>query len=78
MDISTKILSDITVHNKYAKFLPKQERRETWNEIVSRNKKMHVKKFPELKEEINSVYKLVTNKKVLPSMRSLQKQCFYY
>ena len=78
MDISTKILSDITVHNKYAKFLPKQERRETWNEIVSRNKKMHVKKFPELKEEINSVYKLVTNKKVLPSMRSFQKQCFYY
>jgi ribonucleoside-triphosphate reductase len=72
MDISTKILSDITVHNKYAKYLPKQERRETWNEIVSRNKKMHVKKFPKLKDEINETYKLVQNKKVLPSMRSLQ------
>ena len=44
MDISTKILSDITVHNKYAKYLEKQQRRETWNEIVSRNKKMHIKK----------------------------------
>ena len=64
MDISTKILSDITVHNKYAKYLPKQERRETWNEIVSRNKKMHVKKFSKLKDEINEVYKFVQNKKV--------------
>ena len=72
MDISTKILSDITVHNKYAKYLPKQERRETWNEIVTRNKKMHIKRFPDLKDEITKVYKLVTNKKVLPSMRSLQ------
>ncbi len=72
MDISTKILSDITVHNKYAKYLEKQQRRETWNEIVSRNKKMHIKKYPKLKDEINNVYKLVTAKKVLPSMRSLQ------
>ncbi len=72
MDISTKILSDITVHNKYAKYISKNERRETWNEIVSRNKKMHIKKYPDLKDEITSVYKLVTNKKVLPSMRSLQ------
>ena len=69
MDISTKILSDITVHNKYAKYISKNERRETWNEIVSRNKKMHIKKYPDLKDEITSVYKLVTNKKVLPSLR---------
>ena len=62
MDISTKILSDITVHNKYAKYLEKQQRRETWNEIVSRNKKMHIKKYPKLKDEINNVYKLVTAK----------------
>jgi ribonucleoside-diphosphate reductase alpha chain len=33
---------------------------------------MHQDKFPELKEEIEEVYKLVYNKKVLPSMRSLQ------
>jgi ribonucleoside-diphosphate reductase alpha chain len=33
---------------------------------------MHLKKFPHLEEEINEVYKMVYDKKVLPSMRSLQ------
>jgi len=72
MNISQEILSDIVVYNKYAKYLPKKQRRETWRELVTRNKKMHINKFPQLKEEINDVYKLVYDKKVLPSMRSLQ------
>ena len=58
-ELANKILSDITVHMKYAKYLPKKERRETWNELVSRNKRMHVKKFPDLREQINNAYKLV-------------------
>ena len=45
MDISTKILSEITVYMKYAKFLPNKNRRETWKELVSRNKSMHLKKI---------------------------------
>ena len=49
MDISTKILSDITVYMKYARYLPEKKRRETWKELVERNKKMHIKKYPELK-----------------------------
>ena len=72
MNISQNILSDITVHMKYARFRPELSRRETWDEIVARNKEMHVKKFPHLEEEINEVYKMVYDKKVLPSMRSLQ------
>lgn len=72
MNISSKILSDITVHMKYAKYIPKLNRRETWEELVTRNKNMHIKKYSELKDEINEVYKLVYDKKVLPSMRSLQ------
>ena len=72
MDISTQILSDITVYMKYAKFIPELERRETWKELVTRNKKMHLKTFPTLKEEINKAYKMVYDKKVLPSMRSMQ------
>ena len=72
MDITKQILSDITVHMKYARYLPKKERRETWKELVSRNKKMHLKKYPDLKEEINRAYKYVYAKKVLPSMRSMQ------
>ena len=72
MDLSTKILSDITVHMKYAKYVPQKQRRETWYELVTRNKEMHQKKYPQLKEEIEEVYKMVYEKKILPSMRSLQ------
>lgn len=72
MHISQKILSDITVYTKYAKYLPDLERRETWEEIVDRNKAMHLKKFPQLKDEIEEAYQYVYDKKVLPSMRSLQ------
>ena len=72
MNITQEILSDIVVYNKYAKYVPKKQRRETWRELVTRNKKMHLAKFPDLKEEIKEVYKLVYDKKVLPSMRSLQ------
>lgn len=72
MDLSTKILSDITVHMKYAKYLPELNRRETWEELVTRNKEMHQKKYPLIKEEIENAYAFVYAKKVLPSMRSLQ------
>jgi ribonucleoside-diphosphate reductase alpha chain len=72
MNISQEILSDIVVYNKYAKYLPSKQRRETWKELVTRNKNMHLAKFPKLKDEIKEVYKLVYDKKVLPSMRSLQ------
>jgi ribonucleoside-diphosphate reductase alpha chain len=72
MNITQEILSDIVVYNKYAKYLPTEQRRETWEELVTRNKKMHQKKFPDLKKEIEEVYEMVYDKKVLPSMRSLQ------
>jgi len=72
MDISQKILSDITVYMKYAKFIPELNRRETWEELVTRNKDMHQKRYPQIKEEIENVYKMVYDKKILPSMRSLQ------
>jgi len=57
---------------KYAKYVPELNRRETWEELVTRNKEMHQKKYPQIKDEIEKVYKLVYDKKVLPSMRSLQ------
>ena len=70
--LNNKILSDITVHMKYAKYIPELKRRETWEELVDRNKNMHIRKYPDLEEDINNYYKYVYNKKVLPSMRSLQ------
>ena len=72
MDITQEILSDITTYMKYSKYVPEKQRRETWEELVTRNKEMHQEKYPALKEEIEEVYKLVYDKKVLPSMRSLQ------
>ena len=66
------ILSDITVHMKYAKYIPNLNRRETWKELVDRNIAMHKKKYPNLINEIDEAYNYVYAKKVLPSMRSLQ------
>ena len=72
MLLPNKILSDITVYMKYARYLPNKKRRETWKELVTRNKKMHIKKYPDLKNEIEENYEYVYEKKVLPSMRSMQ------
>jgi ribonucleoside-diphosphate reductase alpha chain len=69
------ILSDITVHMKYARYLKEQNRRETWNELIERNKQMHLKKYGKIEgytELIETAYKMVEEKKILPSMRSLQ------
>ena len=72
MELTNRILSDITVYMKYAKYLPEKNRRETWEELVTRNKEMHQKKYPHIKDDIEEVYELVYDKKILPSMRSLQ------
>jgi len=72
MEISGKLLSDVVVYMKYGKFIPELSRREAWDEIVTRNKAMHLKKFPPLAEEIEEAYKYVYDKQVLPSMRSAQ------
>jgi hypothetical protein len=72
MDTSQKILSDITVFLKYAKYNPELNRREVWTELVDRNKAMHLKKYPQLADEIETTYKFVYDKKILPSMRSMQ------
>jgi ribonucleoside-diphosphate reductase alpha chain len=73
LTLDKQILSDITVYTKYAKYIPSKERRETWEELVTRNMEMHVAKFPTMKESIESIYEnFVFTKKVLPSMRSLQ------
>lgn len=73
MDISQKILSEITIFNKYARYIPEMSRRETWQELCERNMAMHIRKYPNMKEEIKQIYKdFVLPKKVLPSMRSMQ------
>ena len=70
---NSKILSDITVHMKYAKYSPELLRRETWLEIIERNMNMHIKTYPSLEQDIRDCYEhFVKTKKILPSMRSMQ------
>lgn len=69
---STQILSDITVYMKYSRYLPDKRRRETWDEIIDRNVQMHTRKHPHMAFEIAETFKFVREKKVLPSMRSMQ------
>ena len=72
--IDTKVfLSDIVVYSKYAKYIQALMRRENWAELVYRNAEMHAKRYPEIADEIHSVYaRSVLSKKVVPSMRSFQ------
>lgn len=72
IDLGLKALSDITVFSKYSKYIPDKQRRETWDEIVDRYEKMMCDKYSSLKEEIHTNVKYIREKKVLPSMRSLQ------
>ena len=97
MELSSSIFSDIVVFLKYSKHIPQLNRRETFEEVVDRNKKMHLdamrKKFSirgldakkdaeeittrqhtlqYMQKEIESAYEFVYDKKVLPSMRSMQ------
>jgi ribonucleoside-diphosphate reductase alpha chain len=71
-DLGLEALSSITVFSKYAKYLPEQKRRETWDEIVNRYTSMMTKKYPKLEEAILATATMIKEKKVLPSMRALQ------
>jgi len=71
-DLGLQALSSITVFSKYAKYLPDQKRRETWDEIVDRYENMMVKKYPKLETGIRNSTMFIREKKVLPSMRALQ------
>ena len=72
MNANLELLSDLVHHMKYAKYLPDKNRRETFRETVDRNKQMHQNRYPDLADEIDSAYQFVYEKKVIPSMRSMQ------
>ena len=69
-------MANFTFTSKYAKYDEKKQRRETWDETVSRVEKMHLKKFAFLsdadKKEIVRALDFVRNKNASPSMRSMQ------
>jgi len=72
MNKEQRILSDVTIFGKYAKYIPKLKRRETWDEICNRYEDMMIEKYPQLSSAIISNMKGVRAKEVLPSMRAMQ------
>lgn len=71
-ELSSKIVSDITIYTKYAKYKEDLKRRTNWNEIVREVVDMHKRKYPALSNEIDAAFQFVIDKKVIPSMRSMQ------
>ncbi len=69
-------LQDFIFVSKYARWIPELKRRETWNEAVNRVRDMHLQKYSfldvESKAQIEWAFELVRDKRVLPSMRSMQ------
>ena len=72
MQINQRILSDIIIHMKYARYIPELQRRELWPEICGRYANMLVERYPLLQDEIREKMKFVIDKKILPSMRAMQ------
>ena len=70
--MSIKALQDYTYVSKYARFNTKERRRETWFEAVERVKEMHLRKFPQVAEDIEWAFDLCKQKRVLGSQRALQ------
>ena len=70
--MSITALQDYTFTSKYARYIPELKRRETWKEAVDRVKEMHLRKYPQITEEIEWAFEQVHQKKVLGSQRALQ------
>lgn len=72
MELNQRILSDLVIHMKYARYNSELQRRELWPEICDRYAKMMIERYPDLQTEILENIGFVIDKKVLPSMRAMQ------
>ena len=73
--MSLNALQEYTRIAKYAKYLPEQKRRETWNEQVARVFEMHreyFSQYPDVVPFIDEAEAGVRNKEILGSQRILQ------
>lgn len=65
-------LSNYIHASKYARYRPELGRRETYAETVERVESMHLRRFPQLADNIRWAFDFVREKRVLPSMRAMQ------
>lgn len=69
-NLSESLLSSVVTNTRYATYSEELQRRRTWAEVTDILRDMHIKRYPQLKDEITDVFdNLVRYKKVLPSMR---------
>lgn len=72
MQINQRILSDLIIYMKYARYIPDLQRRELWPEICERYASMLIQRYPLLEDEIKEKMQFVLARKILPSMRAMQ------
>lgn len=65
-------LRNFTVFDKYASYLSNENRRETYEEVISRYTDYFQHKFPSFKEELIISKQLMLEGRILPSMRALE------
>lgn len=69
-------MSQFNFHSKYARYNETYNRRETWDECVNRVLRMHLTRYKGLPQtdldKIKWAFQLVKDKRVVPSMRSMQ------
>jgi len=67
-----KAISGYIHASKYARHVAELLRREVFSETVDRVEGMHLEQYPHMADEIRQAFALVREKRVLPSMRSMQ------
>lgn len=65
-------LSNYIHYGKYSRHVEELHRREVYAETVARDEGMHIRKFPHLESRIRKAFSYVYDKRLLPSMRSMQ------
>jgi hypothetical protein len=71
--MSVKALQDYTFVSKYARYLPEKKRRETWTEAVERVRDMHLRKYPQIYDEIMWALNCLECRRVVKEESSFQK-----
>ena len=57
--------------SRYARYLPEEQRRETWEETVNRYVQFWIDRGALKGEDVSVVTEAITNLEVMPSMRAL-------
>jgi ribonucleoside-diphosphate reductase alpha chain len=70
--MSLQALQEFTFVSRYARYDAALGRRELWAETTERVKQMHLRRYPQAAAEIEEVFELVRERRVLGSQRALQ------